>query len=167
MRPNEHIPSCLAIANPGTGRVSPAGREPNPILIAEHRSQEPLGITARVASLGTVPSQHSAEPPPSPPGLACPEWFRVLGRWAVITPRPRGMPAARSPRAGNKVPCDALPAAPPPDCMLCKAKFPCNANLGLHSQLQQLSTIAACHHGLPPGRDEWSLSITHWYGDQC
>lgn len=72
---------CFAIANPSTGRASPAGREPNPILIAEHRSQEPLGITARVASVGTVPSQHSAAPPPrSPPGLACPRSLRVLGR---------------------------------------------------------------------------------------
>lgn len=80
MRPNEHIPAGIAIANPGTGRASPAGREPNPILIAEHRSQEPLGITARVAPLGTVPSQHSAEPPPSLLGLSCPQSFCVLGR---------------------------------------------------------------------------------------
>lgn len=43
MRPNEHIPSCFAIANPGTGRASPAGREPNPILIAEHRSHHSQG----------------------------------------------------------------------------------------------------------------------------
>ncbi|XP_074406319.1 uncharacterized protein LOC141730672 [Zonotrichia albicollis] len=67
MRPNEQIPSRFAIANPSTGTASPAGREPNPILIAEHRSQEPLGITARVASVGSVPSQHSAEPPPRRP----------------------------------------------------------------------------------------------------
>lgn len=57
-------------ANPGTGRASPAGREPNPVLIAAHRSQEPLGITARVASPGTVPTFRGA--PTEPPGTLLP-----------------------------------------------------------------------------------------------
>lgn len=69
MRPDEHIPSRIPAANPGTSGASLAGREPNPILIAQHRSQELPGITAGVASLGTIPSQHPMEHPPqdSPP----------------------------------------------------------------------------------------------------
>lgn len=122
MRPSEQIPSCFAIANPGTGRASLAGREPNPVLIAEHRSQEPLGITARVASVGTVPSQRPAEPSPSP-GTRLPAAAPCPRARSCNYPAPRVMPAARSPRAGSKARCSALPAAPPPDCELCKAKF--------------------------------------------
>lgn len=66
MRPDEHIPSRIPTAKPGTGRASPAGQEPNPILIAQHRSWEPPSIAATVASLRTVPSRHPTESPPSP-----------------------------------------------------------------------------------------------------
>lgn len=153
MRTDEHIPSCIPTANPGIGGASPAGREPNPILIAQHRSQEPPGIAAGVASLGTVPSQHPAEPPPDTclPGMV---WWPWALRFNYPTPssdaggQEPGGPLASD--AGRRWALPAVAASGTARLHALRSQIPLRiAKLGAEHRAPaaaHTSALAGCHH---------------------
>lgn len=157
MRTDERIASHIPTASPTTSGASPAGREPNPILIAQHRSQEPPGIAAGVATLGIIPSQHPTESPPSPSPATCLPSI-VWWPWALrfnysVLLSDAGGQEPLSPLAGNVGRCWALPhdggerhrpitrSAKPNSPLECQIRAEFAAPAAAHT-----SALAGCHH---------------------